>query len=88
MIYADLGGKRSVAEDLFTSNVFGLLFLLPARNLLDFLALARTCRTERIFLRVDPSPKLTINFWPYLNRPRVCIPDDASPVDTVPSSNF
>ena len=34
MIYADLHGKSSVTEDRFSSNVLGLLLLLPARDLL------------------------------------------------------
>jgi hypothetical protein len=75
MIYADLQGKNGVAEDVFTSNIFSLLSLLPSRDILDFLAVAHTCRMERLFLRADPQPKLTIDFWPYLSRPRVCIPD-------------
>jgi hypothetical protein len=75
MIYADLRGKISVAEDVFTSNVFGLLFLLPGRDLLDFLTFSHTSRRERLFLRVVSEPKLKIDFWPYLTCPRVCIPD-------------
>src|ERR1035441_8471157 len=85
MIYADLRGKTK-PEDVFTSNVFGLLSLLPSRDLMDFLALAYTSRLERLFVRLDPGLKLKIDFWRYLARPRVCIPDVILTVENQTSS--
>ena len=78
MIYADLLGKQSVPEDVFTSNCLGLLSLLPDRDLLHFISMARTCRSEQLPLPVSEQSKVTIDFWPYL---RGCIPDAILTVD-------
>ena len=81
MIYADLFGKQSVSEDVFTSNCLGLLSLLPDRKLLDFISMARTCRRQQLPLPLNEQSKVTIDFWPYLPGPWGCIPDAILTVD-------
>ena len=75
MIYSDIQGKTSSAEDRFTSIVLDLLSLLPASELLDFLLRARAPAGQSIPVVFSPQSQVNIAFWPYLSCPRVCISD-------------
>jgi hypothetical protein len=88
MIFADLRGKASIAEDCFTSNVLGLLSLLPASDLLDFFTIAQTRDKRRTGVPIGPSSKVKIDFWPFLARPRVCIPDAIVTVEDSAAAPF
>jgi hypothetical protein len=75
MIYAELHGKAAETENGFTSNVLGLLSFLPASDMLQFLRLAHTREEKFIKIPTGPETDIEVEFWPYLNQPRVCIPD-------------
>jgi hypothetical protein len=87
MVYAELQGKTS-PEDLFTSSVFELFYLLPSRDLLGFLTKARTARGEMLEIPTGDETTIKITFWQYLAHPRVCVPDVILTVENPSSDPF